>query len=840
MPEQVKISMSQVKRANRQRPRPTIGLLTEIGGSSYHNALWAGFADAAPDLDVNLICYVGGTINASTYGFDAQRNILYHLVGAERVDGLIISGTIGNFITTEEFRSFINRYDPLPMVGITQTPGLPCVVVDNEKGMQDIITHFIEAHGYRRIAFVCGPENNEEAALRYRAYVAALAKHGLPLNPGLVAPGDFTYETGREAIRLLLDERKVEFDAIVAVNDWMAFGVLKALDDRGIRVPNDVALGGFDDTREAAASHPSLTTVRQPIHKLGRAGLEVLLKLLAGEQVPAQTALSTKLIARQSCGCSEPVVAHAAVGPLASKGGPLPEVIVARREEILSEMVREAGEAAPASPEWAGRLLDAFWEEITSGAAASEPGAGSTPPSPFLLALDDVLHQAVAVINHMDDWQEVLSVMRRHLLPYLTNVTTLSWVEDLFSQGRVMVGRIAQLNWARQEVRRIQRAAALSYFGGDLIAAVETEQIFDVIGHNLPQLDFLTFYLSFYEGQDRPARWSRLMLGYDRRKRVEVGAGGWRFPTRQLIPDELCPPERRYTWVVESLNFRENRFGCLILEAGSREGEIYGALARQISGALQDSLLLQKHRQAEEILTRQAQELVRSNAELEQFAYVASHDLQEPLRMVKSYLQLLERRYQGRLDQDADEFIAFAVDGAERMRILINDLLEYSRVTTHGKPFAPTACAAVLDQVLANLKIALEESGAVVTYDELPVVLADETQLIRLLQNLIGNAIKFRQAESRPEIHVRAEHSGGEWTFSVRDNGIGIAPEDFERIFMIFRRLHSREEYAGTGIGLAVCKKIVERHGGRIWVKSGAGQGSTFYFTILDKGSRAM
>jgi PAS domain S-box-containing protein len=235
---------------------------------------------------------------------------------------------------------------------------------------------------------------------------------------------------------------------------------------------------------------------------------------------------------------------------------------------------------------------------------------------------------------------------------------------------------------------------------------------------------------------------------------------------------------------------------------------------------------------AEKRLEHYAAELERSNRELEQFAYVASHDLQEPLRMVTSYLQLLERRYRGKLDKAADDFITYAVDGATRMHGLIADLLAYSRVSTHAKPFESTDCSDVLNHALSNLEVAIEESEATITFDDLPTVEVDATQLTQVFQNLIGNAIKFHQKDVPPCIHISVEHQGDEWCFSVRDNGIGIAPEHTERIFLIFQRLYTREEYPGTGIGLAVCKKIVERHGGRIWVESKPGEGSTFYFTI--------
>jgi PAS domain S-box-containing protein len=224
-------------------------------------------------------------------------------------------------------------------------------------------------------------------------------------------------------------------------------------------------------------------------------------------------------------------------------------------------------------------------------------------------------------------------------------------------------------------------------------------------------------------------------------------------------------------------------------------------------------------------------DLEHSNKELEQFAYVASHDLQEPLRMVASYTQLLEKRYKDQLDQDAKEFIQFAVDGAIRMQRLINDLLAYSRVGTRGKPHKHTDSHSVLGQAIVNLSTLIEENQAVVTTDDLPPILADESQMVQLFQNLISNAIKFRSGLS-PRVHVSAERKENEWIFSVKDNGIGIDPQYKERIFVVFQRLHQKEEYPGTGMGLAICKKIVERHGGKIWVESELQKGSTFYFSV--------
>jgi len=265
------------------------------------------------------------------------------------------------------------------------------------------------------------------------------------------------------------------------------------------------------------------------------------------------------------------------------------------------------------------------------------------------------------------------------------------------------------------------------------------------------------------------------------------------------------------------------------------------AVADEI-GALLENARLQEEaylhaeelKRANEALDSRAQDLARSNADLEQFAYVASHDLQEPLRMISSYSGLLSQRYKDKLDTDAADFLGYITDGASRMQRLIQDLLAYSRAGSEDSDLVLVDCEEVLARVGSNLRLTIQESNAEVSHDPLPSVHGNFTQLCQLFQNLIGNAVKFR-GDQPPQIHVGVESQGDHWLFSVRDNGIGISLQYKERIFTIFQRLHSKEEYPGTGIGLAICKKIVEKHGGNIYVESETGKGSTFYFTLPRK-----
>jgi PAS domain S-box-containing protein len=308
----------------------------------------------------------------------------------------------------------------------------------------------------------------------------------------------------------------------------------------------------------------------------------------------------------------------------------------------------------------------------------------------------------------------------------------------------------------------------------------------------------------------------------------QLGNGQWNIPKLRSLLEEILPQN---IWLQDfevDYTSPATKQRTLLLNA-RRICSQEGSPTQLILLALED---ITERKQVEKALAEQTAELERSNAELQQFAYVASHDLQEPLRMVASYTQLLARRYKDKLDTDANEFIDYAVDGATRMQTLINDLLAYSRVGTKGKSFDLTDCEVIWERALANLQEAIAESSARVSHDPLPTVIADDLQLSQLFQNLISNAIKFRRDDQPPQIHVSAKRKDKELVFSVRDNGIGIDSRYVERIFVIFQRLHNKEDYPGTGIGLAICKKIVERHRGRIWIESQPNQGTTVYFTI--------
>jgi PAS domain S-box-containing protein len=589
-----------------ERPdsRPTIGLLTRGISDEFSGPVWKGVADVARERDVNLVGFVGGMLG-SPHGFEAQGNILYNLAGAGNVDGLLIwTGILGHYVGPEEMQNFCKRFSPLPVVSIElPMEGIPSVLGDFQQSMHDIVVHLIEVHGYRRIAFIRGPEDSLTGEERYRAYTAALAEHGIPFDPDLIAPGDFFAPSGAKAMHLLLDERGVNFEAVIAANDNMALDAARALQVRGLRVPDDIAVVGVDDIEEASCVTPPLTTARVPFYEWGRRGAELLLAQLLGEEVPEIERVPLELVVRQSCGCLSSEVMQAATSPditipaqssieqglsTPTAGSSARETfeagMVARRQEILSEIIHTLGiSAADIASKWAEQILDAFVAEVTGEF-----------PGTFVRVLDKVLRQVAMADGNVRAWQAVLSVLRRHTLPYLFENGLLSQAENLWGQARVMVGEIAERVQIYQGLQIQQEAATLRDIGQTLITAFDRRELMDILATELPRLGIRSLYLSQYEKPGAMSEWSRLILAYDEGMRVELKSNGRRFPSRQLVPDALLPRDRQYSIVVEPLYFRENQLGFAVFEASPQEERLCDSLRGMISSALQGALLVQQ------------------------------------------------------------------------------------------------------------------------------------------------------------------------------------------------------------------------------------------------------
>ncbi|HET9587976.1 MAG TPA: substrate-binding domain-containing protein, partial [Anaerolineales bacterium] len=582
----------------------TIGVFASQVGREWGAEFIAGINAAAEANNANLVHFIGGRLNPLREPGQAKPSYgLYDLAKPDQLDGLLLTADIAYGTSPADLREFSSLYRDLPIVTQSvEIKGASMFIPDNREGMRAAVRHLIETHGYKRIAFIRGIEGQIDAEQRLQAYRDELQAYGIGYEDNLVVNGDYTLESGRAAVHTLLDERGLRFQALVAANDRMAFGALEALQERGVRVPDDVAVTGFDDLREAQVTGVPLTTVRQSFYTAGKQAFEALLRRINGETLRPVTLTPTQLLVRWSCGCLPENIRQAAVAPReVARTGRLEN----KREAALRALLNSAGitEQGPLLPQFKeafGRAWDAFLLTLNERSSS-----------------DDFLKTVNAVIELMQKdglptsvWHNMISTMRRYALGGITSHTTMLRAENLFQQARLLAGELSQRSQAYRRLVLEQQESVLHGFSFSMAPAMSLDEIGNVISEHFPAMGIERWYVMFYSDVTAPQSISapppegyRLLLQYEGSK-FEIPQRQPFIGTGQLVPRGKTPEDHRYTAVVMPLSLARNRFGFMWVEMGPRDWEIYVRIRNLVSSALLRTMLVQQREQAQQEVER--------------------------------------------------------------------------------------------------------------------------------------------------------------------------------------------------------------------------------------------
>ena len=788
-----------------QRTRPTVGLFVSQLGQDYEDAIRSGVTDAVKAHDANLVCIAGRHLR-SPHEYEAQNNILYHLINKKNVDGLVIAADIlGLFADPEVLKDFCEKYHPLPRVTIgVKLEGIPNLLVDEYLGMREAITHLITVHNHRRIVFIRAPDRQFKHRERYRAYVETLTAYNIPFEPNLVLSGNLRLDSGKSAINLLLDQGQDSFDAVVAANDDMAIGAMEALQSRGLQVPDDVSVVGFDNKQIAGSIIPSLTTVRYPIYEQGRRAAKMLLTLLKGETAPRSLVIPTLgLEVRRSCGCISPTALRATTdpgsifppkNPSSDRPGLPWENIFLELEQMTNRPVHQV------VPEAAKHLFNTLTTELTIESSTA-----------FLSAFEKILDQVATTGGEIYVWQDLISILRRHLPRYISDDMLLSRSENLLHQARILVSEMGQQAQRYQRLQVERLAYSLQGVGQALITTFDVAQLMEVIAQQLPHLGIKSCYIALYEvhadlvieAEAALPEWSRLILAYNETDRVELDAGGQCYPTYQLLPDRHWPQDRRFSIAAEPLYFKDKQLGFIIFEVGPPEGIIYKTLRGQISSALMGALLMQQvENQTDtlesEVAARTA-DLAASNKQLQKEIHErkrADQQIKASLQEKEVLLKEIHHRVKNNLQVIAgllDLQVSYVEEPKAQDILLESQNRVRSMALTHEQLYQSHNLAQIdFAEYTENLISYLSQSygsqakGLTWQLDIMPVFLNIDTAIPcgLIINELATNALKHAFPQGQPgEIRIALqERTDQQLILEVSDNGVGFPPEvDFRR-----------------------------------------------------------
>ncbi|MBN1698058.1 MAG: substrate-binding domain-containing protein [Spirochaetales bacterium] len=611
-----------MSKAKSRKKRSTIGLLLDWPGTPYQMKLWSGVADYAREEDVNLICFIGGAIN-SPYTYEQQRNKLYDLISEDRVDGLVIlTSTIGHFVGYNGMRDFFARFDYIPLVSIaTQMENVPSVVVDNELGMRDLMNHLIEVHGYRRLAFIGGPEHNADATQRLYVYKDVLRLSGIEYDQDLYIVGDFEMLTGQAAIHTLIGERKVDFDVVISANDEMAIGAVAAIRELGYRVPEDIAVVGFDDIDINKSITPLLTTVRQPIYQQGRIAAELALSAIRGKDVAELTILPTELILRESCGCFSRMMKSIVKEKLQNDNTGFQELYQTNRQSLLEDINRIL---APHLINFSNFTRNSFSERVEQLLSAFQSDLTNKKEGTFLSIWKDILYLATTSGPSAPVWQQVLSVLHMQVLPLIHDRIIHAKADEILLSAREMVEETEKQELDYRLLSNARETLTIRALGEQLLASMNLTDLIDLLEKALPKLGIKSCYLSLYEGEheekgsrNESTDISRLIVAFNENGKLDLTEEGISYPSKELIPAGMFPKNRRFAIMVDALDYSKNQLGIAFFEMGLQGVISYDLLRKRLQEAVKGVLLLQRVHAQTIALTKTNEKLQEEIAERE-------------------------------------------------------------------------------------------------------------------------------------------------------------------------------------------------------------------------------
>jgi DNA-binding LacI/PurR family transcriptional regulator len=559
--------------------RPVIGLLVDHILASYQNELLLALVAAVREQGANLFCFTGSTLHEA----HTPWNDVYALASPDTVDALIISSaTLESRIGSKRLSRFLTRFERLPKVSLgIALPDIPSVLVNNAAGVQKIVSHMVTEHGRRNIAFIRGPAANEEADQRYRGYLKALLDSRQYPTDQLVVDGDFMRESGQRAIRTLLDQRRVKFDAVVAANDLMALGAMDELCVRRISVPETVSVVGFDDLLAARFAVSPLTTVRQQLPEQAKQAVRMALAQLRGELVQERLLIDTELVLRRSCGCPIETRSFEVKVPPRPRKGKLESPLIDRRDEILEDMTDAAPELAASG--WLARLLDAFVAQLMGKSTGFAQTLGHMLVDPD-------------VVTDVRELQQLMSALRVGAIPALVeHPGMLLRAETMLHEGRLLLADAVERREVQRRLRSEAWGGALSDIAQALITSMDETSLAEGVKKSLASLEIPSCFLAVYAEPEQQAdaeRILRLILAYDRQRGPLPLNPNETFRFEALLPDALLPSDRAFAYVVEPLFFRERPLGIALFEMGPPEGAVYETLRAQVSAALEGLLLV--------------------------------------------------------------------------------------------------------------------------------------------------------------------------------------------------------------------------------------------------------